>query len=474
MRFKYIIAALSCLFMTIASAQSLDEAKSLFNKGEYEKAKPIFKKYVSSTPSNGNYNLWYGVCCLKTDQPETALKYLEMAVKKRIPSGQLYLAQNYESLYRFEDAIDNYENYITDLKRRKKTSEEAEEGLERSRTGLRMLKSVQQICIIDSFVVDKNNFLSSYKLSEDAGSLYTYNQYFETQGNHPGTVYETELQNHLYYGELSEDSVVKIYTRHKLDAEWGKANELPERINGSGNNNYPYVMTDGVTIYYASTNEHSIGGYDIFVTRYNMDTDTYLLPQNIGMPFNSPYNDYMYVIDEFNNLGWFVSDRYQPEDKVCIYVFIPNESGETYNYEMMDESEVIDLAKIQSISSTWKDSVMVEEAQNRLAEAINYKPVKQNNIDFTFIIDDKVDYNQYSDFKTTEGKELFLSYQQKLSDLKQQMQKLDTLRENYANSDANSKSQLTPSILDLEKRVAEMEYELDSLAIKIRSLEKKQ
>ena len=46
-----------------------------------------------------------------------------------------------------------------------------------------------------------------------------------------------------------------------------------------------------------------------------MNTDTYLAPENVGMPFNSPYNDYMYVIDEFNNLGWFASDRYQPEDK---------------------------------------------------------------------------------------------------------------------------------------------------------------
>ena len=34
-------------------------------------------------------------------------------------------------------------------------------------------------------------------------------------------------------------------------------------------------------------------------------TDTYLVPENVGMPFNSPYNDYMYVIDEYNNLGWF-------------------------------------------------------------------------------------------------------------------------------------------------------------------------
>ena len=36
-----------------------------------------------------------------------------------------------------------------------------------------------------------------------------------------------------------------------------------------------------------------MGGYDIFVTRYNSDTDNYLNPENVGMPFNSPFNDYM-------------------------------------------------------------------------------------------------------------------------------------------------------------------------------------
>ena len=49
-------------------------------------------------------------------------------------------------------------------------------------------------------------------------------------------------------------------------------------------------MADGVTIYYASDGE-GLGGYDIFVTRYNTNTDTYLVPENVGMPFNSPYND---------------------------------------------------------------------------------------------------------------------------------------------------------------------------------------
>ena len=56
---------------------------------------------------------------LETGEPDVALKYTETAVKKRIPSGQLYLARNYNDLYRFEDAIKCYEEYISDLSKRK-------------------------------------------------------------------------------------------------------------------------------------------------------------------------------------------------------------------------------------------------------------------------------------------------------------------------------------------------------------------
>ena len=84
-----------------------------------------------------------------------------------------------------------------------------------------------------------------------------------------------------------------------------------------------------------------------------MNTDTYLAPENVGMPFNSPTTIIVYVIDEFNNLGWFASDRYQPEGKVCVYVFIPASSKQVYNYENMDKSKLIKLAQLHSIKDTW-------------------------------------------------------------------------------------------------------------------------
>lgn len=471
MKGKYILFLICSLFLGEVSAQTLEQARTMFTKGDYENAKPVFKKYVKSQPSNGNYNFWYGVCCLKTGEAEEAVKPLEMAVKKRVSSGQLYLGQAYNDTYRFEDAVNCFEEYIADLKKRKRATEEAESLLEKSKADLRMLKGVEEVCIIDSFVVNKATFLDAYKISEESGKLFTFNEFFQTEGDNPGTVYETEIGNKIYYSEKGDKGSLDIFSKNKLLNEWSNGRPLPGSINDSGNANYPFVMADGVTIYYASDGE-GMGGYDIFVTRYNTNTDTYLVPENVGMPFNSPYNDYMYVVDEYNNLGWFASDRFQPEDTVCIYVFIPNSSKQTYNYESMEQEQIIRLAQIHSLKESWKDQQMVSEALQRLKAAITHKPQERRAMDFEFIIDDNTTYYFLSDFKSAKAKQLYQQYQQMEKDFVQQEEKLKNLRQQYAAANKQGKEKMAPAILDLEKRVLQMSGELDALGINVRNAEK--
>lgn len=467
----YILFTVFNLFVLSLTAQSLDQAKAWYQAGDYEQAKPVFERLIKSAPSNANYNLWYGVCCLKTGSPQEALKYLKTAVQRKVPTGQLYLGETYNELYMFEDAVDIFESYINDLTKRKRPTEDAELLLEKSKSGLRMIRAVDEICFIDSIVVGKEDFLSNYRISPETGKLYTYNQYFKTEGDHPGTVYETELGNKLYYGKENAEGILNIYSTNKLANDWSEPYELPERINGSGDTNYPFVMTDGITIYFGSTGEQSMGGYDIFVTRYNTNTDSYLAPENIGMPFNSPFNDYMYVIDEFNNLGWFASDRYQPEDSVCIYVFIPNESKRTYNYEGMELEQITQLAKIHSIRDTWTDEEVVTNALKRLESAIEQKPEAKRKVDFTFIINDKNTYNYYSQFKSQNALNQFKTYQLKEKDMAKQIEKLNDYRKQYQTASISGKEKLTPSILDLELRIDIMRTELDAMAIEVRNTE---
>ena len=472
MKKRYILLLLFCLTLVGVSAQTLEEARAFYHQGQYEKAKPIFQKLVKTQPANGNYNLWYGVCCLETGEPEVALKYLETAVKRRVPSGQLYLAQNYNDLYRFEDAIKCYEDYISDLAKRKRPTAEAEKLLEKSKANFRMLKGVEEVCIIDSIVIDKGRFLEAYKISPESGKLFMYNDFFKDEAEVEATVYETELSNKIYYGERQPDGKLSILSRNKMQGEWGKGSLLPGSINDSINANYPYVLTDGITIYYAADGENSIGGYDIFVTRYNTNTNTYLTPENVGMPFNSPYNDYMFVIDEYNNLGWFASDRYQPEGKVCIYVFIPNSSKRVYNYEAMDPKKAIGLARIHSLRETWTDQDAVTDAKHRLQAAFNEKPQTKKSHEFEFVIDDQNTYYQQSDFKSPQAKNLFGKYLQLEKAFKEQQKKLEEQRSLYSRTKENNKAKLAPAILDLEKQIQQLSVELEKAAIEVRNTEK--
>lgn len=472
MKKRYILFLFLGLISMTISAQSLAEARALYDKGEYEKAKPAFQKFVKTQPANGNYNLWYGVCCLKTGEPAEGVKYLETAVKRRVPSGQLYLAQAYNDLYRFEEAVETNEAYIADLTKRKRPTEEAEKLLDKSRANLRMLKGVEEVCFVDSFVVDKENFLDAYRISPESGKLSMYDAYFGDSGRQGGTVYETELGNKLYYSELQPDSTLSILSRNKLLDEWSKGSLLPGSINEAMNANYPYVLTDGVTIYYASDGPESMGGYDIFVTRYNTNTDSYLTPENVGMPFNSPYNDYMYVIDEFNNLGWFASDRYQPEDKVCIYVFIPNTSKQVYNYEATDPQKMIALAQLHSIKDTWTNTEAVEAARERLRNAVSEKPQAAKNYDFKFIIDDNATYYHLEDFRSAKAKELYSKYSLVEKSYKQQQAKLEEMRMEYARAGKSDKDRMSAAILDLEQRVQQLSTEIEQIAIQVRNFEK--
>mgnify|MGYP000110642368 CR=1 FL=1 len=463
MKRKYILFIICSFFLGGVSAQTLEQARTLFTKGDYEQAKPVFQKYAKSQPSNGNYSYWYGVCCLKTGEPEEAVKYLETAVKRRVAGGQLYLGQAYNDTYRFEDAVDNYEQHIEWLEKKKRPTEAAESELEIIKQGARMIKGVEDVAVIDSFVVDKNEFLKAYKVSRESGTLNQDNSI-------AGTIYQSEMGNKIIYGDQNPDGKMQLYSRIKLINNWSDPEPL-NTLNEQGNVNYPYLMADGVTLYYASDGEGSLGGYDIFVTRYDSESSSYLRPDNIGMPFNSPANDYMYVIDELNNLGWFASDRYQPEDKVCIYVFVPNETKVVYDYENTDPTTLKEAASLRSIRTTWKDTDKVRIAKQKLAALIYAKDTEKKEGDFLFIIDDSTAYHTLNDFRSTPARAAYQQVMQKQKDYDMLSKNLEEKREQYAQSNRSQKKALAPGILDLEKRTEQLLKEIEKLTLNVRNEE---
>ena len=79
------------------------------------------------------------------------------------------------------------------------------------------------------------------------------------------------------------------------------------------------MQADGVTLYFAAESDDGLGGLDLYVTRFNQETGKYVRPENLGLPYNSPANDYLFATDETAGVALLVTDRRQPADKVCLY-----------------------------------------------------------------------------------------------------------------------------------------------------------
>ena len=466
MKVHHIIVALTLLFVpALLAGQTMDDARKWYLEGNYTQAKPVFEAEYQANPNNAPLNQWLGVIAFTEGDYPKAQKYLEFASQKNIPESFLYLGQLYTKLYRFADADKEFAKYERANRRNKDALAKLTTHKEYADKLKRLINRTEDIQIIDSVIVPKSDFLSAYKLSASAGSLQPMSNFFRNQSGNNQILFLNERQDKIYY-PLS-DSVFgsKLYTMEKLLDNFGNEKRLSESVNQNGNQAYPFVMPDGLTIYFSSTGHGSLGGYDLFVTRYNLNTNSHLTPNQLNMPFNSPFNDYMMAIDEEKGIGWFASDRFQPKDSVCVYTFIPA-SGVTL-LESEDANYLANRAKISSIKDTWKPDANYSALLQRSHTATTAQRTTQR--DFTFVINDENTYYSLSDFKNAGARSLFSKAIDLENRLKQLEDDLSAKRGQLAGGSGASSS--GASILSLEKETENIYKEIESLKFRARNEE---
>lgn len=335
-----------------------------------------------------------------------------------------------------------------------------------------MLEATQRIVFIDSIVVDKESFLSQYWLSSESGELMTFEEFFHEKGQPYSIVYLNELGNKAYFAKSGT-----LYTTDLLGGkEWNTAVPMAGLNDGQFTHaNYPFMMADGITFYFAAQGPESIGGLDIFMTRYDSGTGRFFLPENIGMPFNSEANDYMMAIDEINNLGFFATDRRQPEGKVCIYVFIPSQTRLTYENDDLDENVLRDLADIKSIADTWENKDAKDQAIRRLQAMKKNKEEAKSDArqrpSFDFFIDDQTTYHALTDFRNIDNRTRFMELQQNYNKMEALGKELEEQRRHFSSSRAEERDYLSQEILRNEKNFYELQSVIKKQEKEIRNSE---
>lgn len=104
-----------------------------------------------------------------------------------------------------------------------------------------------------------------------------------------------------------------------MEGEWGKPVNMGPEINTPFNDDRPFLIKDGTTLFFASQGHYNMGGYDIF--RSDMQFNgLWGKPVNLGYPLNNPDDNIFFCPAEGGKAGYMsLSGRDDGAGKGDIY-----------------------------------------------------------------------------------------------------------------------------------------------------------
>ena len=85
-----------------------------------------------------------------------------------------------------------------------------------------------------------------------------------------------------------------IYISKNENGDWGPAVNSGPEINTPFNEDRPFLINNGRTLFFASQDHNNIGGYDIFKSEMQPN-GIWSSPQNLGYPLNTPDDDIFFM-----------------------------------------------------------------------------------------------------------------------------------------------------------------------------------
>lgn len=438
-------------FSITVSAITKKEVQTLVEQHKYKEAITALNTLMkqSAYAKDGDCNKYLGQSLCMTGRYMDAVRPLETAIRMNKRSGaQWYLAITRQHLYDFEGALEAIEAYRPVLKSdtwiARADSLEAE-----CQQGLRALNHIEDVEIIDSLLVHKSSFFNYYKLGSESGRL--------SQSESEGLFFENQAADYRLYAVDGS-----MYEQFKIQNKW----EDSHLVKGVGSEEFqiitPFQRADGETLYFACDSTPGLGGFDIYKTRFNAEESAYYQPQRLGMPFNSPFNDYMMAIDETHQVGWWATERGGHRDSLLIYLFKISD-----NPEYLDEPSA-ERARIDRIADSWQQ----EEGYKELLEEIYSDVVPKEKDELaTIVINDDCVYRSVNLFKNQQAKMLYEQSVQTHLLIDEKESILADLRKQYSDATQSKKQELANLIKTEESALLVLYRQMLDEEKKYRSLE---
>ncbi len=125
------------------------------------------------------------------------------------------------------------------------------------------------------------------------------------------------------------DAQTDIYICRRLpNGNWSEPFKLGEEINSPYYEDFPYLSTDGVTLYFSSEGHNSMGGFDLFKSIWNPEENTWTKAENLGYPVNTTDDDRSISLTPDNRVGYISALRNGGQGDLDIYRVRFNDMGD--------------------------------------------------------------------------------------------------------------------------------------------------
>lgn len=465
--YKYVLLFLfihTFLFVSYSQTENQDfielkKAYKNFAKKNYEDAYPYFKKMLDSYPKDPGYNYYNGVCLLNIEKnPVRALKYLKYAVENEISNeAYFYLGLAFLRNYYFHEALENFQKFEKKASQKQKHELELDNYISKAKNGIYLVKYARIPSVYAKINKSKENFYTEYNNQDLEGKFINTKVSFAKIKD---TVSESsivfinkrEAEETLYFSaKNSERGDYDIYKVVRYgDSLYSEPENLGNKINTPFDENYPFLHSDGISLYFASKGHYSMGGYDLYKSTWSWENQEWLEPVNLDFPLNSPYNDILFVPSADKKTAIFATDRDY------------NDSGYTvYKVKLNNSKPFVEINDHKSILKYAYPEVEIELIENKQKE------------------DDKVNRSEIVRLqekekliKKTEYDSLLkkaASYQFSADSLKWILDDKRSDLDKIANG--QKREELIESIIDLEKEIYQIQKEADRCYNGVRQIE---
>lgn len=464
---RKLFAILMCCIALAANAVTLKQATTYITDRNYQQAITAFRSLMQQNTyaRNADCNKYLGQALCMTGEYAESVKYLEYGARNGKNGAWWYLGISRQHLYDFDGAIEALEKYKTYCSKGSSWIARTDSIIAECKLCKLGATHVQDVVIIDSMLVSRKAFFTNYRLGAESGRMLSASQcggaFARMADAADGSVFENQAADYRLFASAT-DGQYRLYESHLFAGEWSEPQVVASVNVGDRRMCFPFMRTDSETLFFACDSTPGFGGMDIYKTHYSTENEAFFTPERMGMPFNSPYNDYMMAIDESHQVGWWATDRNAPAGMVCIYMFSVDEVP-TYL-----EGSNPDRARVSRLADTWKNAAGYTELVNRIKSAPQFAVVKEN---VRIPISDDVVYSDVSQFKSRQARDAYELSVRVESSLTTLRNELEAMRLEWRTANERRRKELRPLIMQSEKREVQLMEQLSFAQKKYKSIE---